>query len=168
MLKKLLPVTLLLLLLTSLSLSPGSSYEKCEKFDQTLCEYIRNQTGDKVIRVVVYATENISSKIDEISEVEISHTYGDKYLFQISVSGDKIEELGEIPEVTYVKMPNEPVELNGENNKKADKSNKGVEEEREGNNKEGEGEPKVDTYLIPSIVTLVLIIAFIFVWRLRR
>ncbi len=162
--KKLLPVSLLLLMLTLLSPSPCSSYEKCEKFDQTLCEYIRNQTSDKEMRVVVYAAENISSKLDEISEVEISHIYGGKYLFQISVSGNKIEELGEIPEVTYVKMPNEPVELNGENNGKENESDKGG----VGNNKKEESENKPDTYLIPSIVILVLIISFVSVWRLRR
>lgn len=144
---------LLLILLLFLGTTQVFAEEKCEKFDQTLCEHLQNPE-DRKIRVIVYAEENITSQLKNISELELSDTHQDKHLFQISIKDTRLKDLKEISEVSYVKIPQEPVAQDTD-------TNTDTKQERQTNES-----TLSSSYLI--LLIILLAVTSIIIWKVKK
>lgn len=149
-------MALLLIPILLLGTTQVFAQEKCEKFDQTLCEHLQNPEGRK-IRVIVYAEENITSQLKNISELELSDTHQDKHLFQISIKDTRLKDLKEISEVSYVKMPQEPVAQDTDTKQKQKRQT-------------SEYESTLSSTLTSILILLIILLAItsIIIWKVKK
>lgn len=149
-------MALLLIPILLLGTTQVFAQEKCEKFDQTLCEHLQNPEGRK-IRVIVYAEENITSQLKNISELELSDTHQDKHLFQISIKDTRLKDLKEISELSYVKMPQEPAAQDTDTKQK---------QKRQTN--EYESTLSTLTSILILLIMLLAITSSIIIWKVKK